>query len=162
MMRTTRPRITMRIRDFRAPADVAIKWTFLLYWLRPSIKTLSRKRYPATMKRISKRAVAYLARLGERGTASKKTLRPMATRKRISGNSKALTRRSSRATLDFWVFTRRYFMAIGIREKTSPSQIIKAPDGIPQVLSSSMAFPSSQLASRCRLLLYQSRTFGIN
>jgi len=33
-------------------------------------------------------------------------------------------------------------MAMGIKEKTSPSQMIKAPDGIPHVLSSSIAFPS--------------------
>jgi len=35
-------------------------------------------------------------------------------------------------------------MAMGIREKTSPSQMIKPPDGIPQVLRSSMVLSSYQ------------------
>jgi len=68
----------------------------------------------------------------------------MLTKKRINGNSRAFTKRSSKPILDFYAFALRYFMAMGIREKTRPSQVIKPPDGIPQVLSSSMVFSSYQ------------------
>jgi hypothetical protein len=140
MINTTKPRITIRMRDLRAPADVAMKCTFLLYWLRPPMKILSKKMYPPRIKMIVSRAVAYLATLGESGTASKKTFRPPPIRQRINGASKALTIRSSSAILDFPAFSLRYLMEMGIRENTSPSQMIRAPDGIPHVLRRSMAF----------------------